>query len=947
LKKFLHILVLLTFQLTAFGQAFLSNNGGLISVKHGAMLSARGDVINSNGGEFHNSDTIYCNKHWINNAGNEAFTSSGEGIVIFYGALQRITGSDITRFYDLRHTGSDIKYGELDVYVDGFLRLSDREFNLDINTVHVFSDNVNAVSQQGGFVSSLQSGGLLRNTASTQPYSFPVGSSLGVTRFRPIDLTLSSANPNTFKVRMANVDATTESYDRAVRDADVCEVNPQFYHRIYREQGTDSTIVAVHYDPAADGIWDSLVHWQNVPQWEITGAITQGPNPAYNLTAITSTNYIDDFTHPAFALAQVADSINLTYSSFCDGDTTTLTADAGYSNYDFYVNGVLVQSGPSNTYTGVLNQGDIVQVIVDANSFCSAASRQIIVQTHTNSISLTVNDLDICDGDSQTYTATPGFLNYDFYVNGVLVQSGPGNTYTVIGLSDGDDVYVIGTDAVCGFESNHLQVTVFSGQVDLTTDPPYFCDNQSVAFIASTGFLNYDFYLNGTLVQSSNSNTYTPTTIQNGDSIYVVASDVNCQYTSPAVYVQLTGQSLQLTASTLQVCSGGAPIDFTADPGFDNYDFLVNGVSVQNGTLNTYTAQLNNQDSIWVVATIDSCQYTSNVLTITVFPDAQVDLTTDPPYFCDNQSVTFIASTGFLNYDFYLNSTLQQSSNSNTYTPTTIQNGDSIYVVVTDANCPHTSAVVYIQFSSQTLQLMASTLQVCSGAPIDFTADPGFDNYDFLVNGVSVQNGTSNTYTGQLNNQDSIWAIATIDSCQYTSNVLTVTIFPGASANAYSDTTIVEGESVQIFATGGVFYDWVPGGTLSCDDCPDPIATPDSTTVYWVTVENMNGCTAADSVLVTVLPPQEDNVNIPNAFSPNGDSKNDTWHISYLNAYPDNEVVVLNRWGDQLFYAKPYVDEFDGTFQGKPLPRGTYYFILKVNVNNEIKVFKGPLTIVR
>ncbi len=777
------------FQQASFSQAFLSNNGGLISIKNDAMLSARGDVINSNGGEFHNSDTIYCNKHWINNAGNEAFTSTGEGIVIFYGDVQRISGNNITRFYDLRLTGTNIKYGDLDVFVDGFLRLSDREFNLDVNTVHVFSSNVDAVSQQGGFVSSLQSGGLLRNTASTQPYSFPVGSSLGLTRFRPIDLTLSSANANTYKVRMANVDATTESYDRAVRDATICEVNPQFYHRIYQEQGSDSTIVAVHYDPVADGTWDSLVHWQTVPQWELTGDVTQTTNPSYNLTAITSTNYISDFTHPAFALAEVADSITLTYSDFCNGNSATLTADAGYSTYDFYVNGVLVQSGPSNTYTGVFSQGDVVQVIVDSTSFCATSSREIIIQSYTNTISLTVNTPNICEGDSQVYTATPGFLNYDFYVNGTLVQSGASNTYTATGLSDGDDVYVIGTDPVCDFESNHLQVIVYSSQVGLMTDPPYFCDNQSVSFIASTGFVNYDFYLNGTL---------------------------------------------------------------------------------------------------------------------------------------------------------------EQSSSSNTYTPITVQNGDSIYVVVTDLNCPYTSATVYVQFTAQTLVLTASALQVCDGAAVDFTADLGFDYYDFLVNGVSVQGSTSNVFSSnQLNSQDSVQVIASIDSCFYTSNVLMVLIYPNAVANAFPDTTIIQGQSVEIFASGGGFYDWVPGGTLSCDDCADPIATPDSTTLYHLTVESIYGCIAVDSVLVTVVPFQEENVNIPNAFSPNGDSKNDTWHISYLDAFPNNEVIVINRWGDQLFYANPYVDEFDGTFQGKALPRGTYYYVLKVIFNNEVKVFKGPLTIVR
>ncbi len=90
----------------------LSNQGTLFSVKDAAFVSVHGNLINNNGGFFHNSDTIHLFGNWENNAGNEAFTSTGEGVVTLRGENQFISGTNITRFYDLRLENTGIKYGQ-------------------------------------------------------------------------------------------------------------------------------------------------------------------------------------------------------------------------------------------------------------------------------------------------------------------------------------------------------------------------------------------------------------------------------------------------------------------------------------------------------------------------------------------------------------------------------------------------------------------------------------------------------------------------------------------------------------------------------------------------------------------------------------------------------------------------------------------------------------------
>lgn len=74
----------------------------------------------------------------------------------------------------------------------------------------------------------------------------------------------------------------------------------------------------------------------------------------------------------------------------------------------------------------------------------------------------------------------------------------------------------------------------------------------------------------------------------------------------------------------------------------------------------------------------------------------------------------------------------------------------------------------------------------------------------------------------------------------------------------------------------------------------------------------------------------------PTIFTPNGDGINDTYIISCIETgrHQDNELIIFNQWGDQVFQAKPYDNNWDGTFGGDPLPAGTYYFIFNPGRNS-------------
>lgn len=84
-------------------------------------------------------------------------------------------------------------------------------------------------------------------------------------------------------------------------------------------------------------------------------------------------------------------------------------------------------------------------------------------------------------------------------------------------------------------------------------------------------------------------------------------------------------------------------------------------------------------------------------------------------------------------------------------------------------------------------------------------------------------------------------------------------------------------------------------------------------------------------------------IKIPNVFTPNHDGKNDFFEIIGLENYPDNELTILNRWGNHVFEQKPY----KGTWKGDGLNEATYFYVLRINDAGQWQTFKGFVTLIR
>lgn len=181
--------------------------------------------------------------------------------------------------------------------------------------------------------------------------------------------------------------------------------------------------------------------------------------------------------------------------------------------------------------------------------------------------------------------------------------------------------------------------------------------------------------------------------------------------------------------------------------------------------------------------------------------------------------------------------------------------------------------------------------------------------------------------------------------CRSTSFTRSVTVNPYPTVNAGPDVFILENgsDTLQPVVSGiNPTYLWTPNQYfLSSNTVKNPVVKGVADITYTLTVTGRGGCTASDQVFIKVLKGPE----VPNIFSPNGDGVHDTWVIKYLDTYPGSTVEVFNRYGQLIFRSVGYPQPWDGTVNGKPVPIGTYYYI--VDPKNGRAKMSGYVDVIR
>lgn len=172
-----------------------------------------------------------------------------------------------------------------------------------------------------------------------------------------------------------------------------------------------------------------------------------------------------------------------------------------------------------------------------------------------------------------------------------------------------------------------------------------------------------------------------------------------------------------------------------------------------------------------------------------------------------------------------------------------------------------------------------------------------------------------------------------------------IDITPTPSVSTISDTIINSNASVYLYtSTSASNYTWSPATWLNCNDCLEPISSPEETITYTITVEE-NGC--FNSAEVTVLVLYDPVVFVPNIFSPNGDNENDILYVRGK-GISTMRFIVYDRWGEKVFESTSTEEGWDGFFRGKKMNPAVFVYYLDVDFKDGTSVSqKGDITLIR
>ncbi|UOB19284.1 T9SS type B sorting domain-containing protein [Abyssalbus ytuae] len=139
--------------------------------------------------------------------------------------------------------------------------------------------------------------------------------------------------------------------------------------------------------------------------------------------------------------------------------------------------------------------------------------------------------------------------------------------------------------------------------------------------------------------------------------------------------------------------------------------------------------------------------------------------------------------------------------------------------------------------------------------------------------------------------------------------------------------------------TGGVPpYEYYVDGVYQGDDNVYHINRTDT---YTVTVIDSNGCEYSEPFFIEFV-----DIDIPPVFTPDGDGTNDEWQIDNDQGFPNMVTKIYDRYGRWLATLK-VGDRWKGLYDGNPLPTGDYWYVIKINGENDPREFIGHFTLYR
>ena len=530
------------------------------------------------------------------------------------------------------------------------------------------------------------------------------------------------------------------------------------------------------------------------------------------------------------------------------------------------------------------------------------------------------------------------------------------NTLTITGATipmNNNQYRCVVTNSCSNINSSAATLTVISSgitSISIATASNTICAGSSVSFTATPvnggSSPTFQWKKNGSNV-GTNSVIYTDNTLVNGDIISCdLTSSATCLTTTTAssnnivMTVNATQTpSVSISASANNICLG-TTIIFTATPVYGgttpSFQWTKNGVNTgTNSTIYSDNA-LNNGDIIKCILTsnyncVTSSTATSNqvIMSITPLVTPSITISASANNICPGTLVIF--SSVFTNggaspiYQWKKNG-IAVGTNSSSYSDNAIANGDIITCVFTsNANCLTTASVtsngITMLLTTNTPVDLGPDKSVCSGSSLIINAQPGYASYLW-------QDGSTNSsYTVTT---PGTYRVTVIDACGIiSSDDILITLNPKPNGFLPADTSLCSNQSISITPNKSFLtYLWNTNAVSTSLN----ISLPG---LYWLEVTDNNTCKGRDSIIV-VQKNCLKGLYVPNAFTPDGDTKNDIFRPHLYGTVKQYSFVIFNRYGQVVFETNDLMKGWDGTIKGKAQNPGVYVWKCVYQIDNQL-----------
>jgi gliding motility-associated-like protein len=640
-----------------------------------------------------------------------------------------------------------------------------------------------------------------------------------------------------------------------------------------------------------------------------------------------------------------------------------------------WTNSTSVVISTSTTSPDLNNQSaDTYTLTVTDAAGCSAVSAaQQITNIAAPSAPVVTSPVFYCIGVSTNALTATGanLLWYTLPVGGVGSAIAPTPSSAVVGTVS---YYVSQTVAGCESALAQIDVTVTSPPAaPAVISPVNLCLNTVATALTATGtnLLWYTVPTGGT----GSSTAPIPSTLALGTTSYYV-SEINngCESVRAQIDVIINPlPAAPIVVTPISYCQGAVATALTATgTSLLWYTTLTGGTGVTTLTPQTSIA---GDTSYYVSQTAGGCESPRSEIIVIINPSAvpEATITSSNTNVCEGTLISFSAIVNNAGssptMQWLLNNAPIPGETGLNYSSSTLTGNATIsFQVNSTAACANPvqiiSNIINLNITpnaTPAVIILAEPEIVCTGQPITITATPLFGgaspNFIFRLNGVTVQQGGSNTFTSDLFSDGDL--ISVIMNSNYVcingsntalSNVITVEIAepPTAEASTSQD-TIINGQSTLLIATTSstnALYLWEPATFLVCDICETTNANPEISTTFLLTVTDIStGCIARDTVDVFVT--NEFNIFIPTAFSPNLDGTNDELYVRGT-GIKSFTLDIFDRWGMKIFTTSDQKEGWNGMHNDKPVVAGIYTYYLKYEkYDGTFGELKGNVTLSR